>query len=99
MEMLKLGQWLDRHRLDISVRTALAVGGGYLLSALLAAVLSVLLPMARAEAVMVATMLSYLAYVALIIWAYATRRLWRLAGIWVVLALAAWLALVLGGQT
>lgn len=98
MEMLKQGRWLDARRLDIAVRTLLAVGAGYALSALLAAALSLALPMPRAEAVMVATMLAFLAYVALIIWAYAARSVWRLAGVWAVLAGALWLAMAWGGR-
>jgi hypothetical protein len=91
MEMLKQGgRWLDGHRLDIVLRSLLGIAAGYALSALLAASLSLALPMARAEAVMVATMLAFLTYVALIIWAYAARNVWRLACIWAALALLAW---------
>jgi len=98
MEMLKQGRWRDSRRLDIAVRTLLGAGAGYALSALMAASLSLVLPMARAEAVMVATMLAFLAYAALIIWAYAARGLWRLIRAWTALALVLWLAMAWGGR-
>lgn len=93
MEILKPSPWLD-----VAVRTLLGVGAGYLLSALLAAALSLTLPIARAEAVMTATMLAFLAYAALIVWAYSARNIWRLAGIWAMLALALRLTMAWGGQ-
>lgn len=96
MEMLKQVRWLDKQRLDIAVRTLLGVGAGYALSALMTVSLSLALPMARAEAVMTATMLAFLAYVALIIWAYAANSVWRLTGVWAVLAAALWLAMAWG---
>ena len=98
MEVLKQGRWLDARPLEIAARTLLGVGAGYALSALLAAALSLALPMARAEAVMVATMLAFLAYVVFIIWAYAAANVWRLAGIWAVLAGVLWLVKAWGAQ-
>lgn len=98
VDVSKQGCWRDARQLDIVVRTLLGVGAGYALSALLAVALSLALPMVRAEAVMVATMVAFLAYVALIIWSYAAANVWRLAGVWAVLACLLWLLSVWGKQ-
>lgn len=96
--MLKEGRWLDSRRLDIAVRTVLGVGGGYAMSALLAASLSLALPLTRSDAVMAATMLAFLVYCALIIWAYAAASVPRLVVIWAVLAGLLALLMRFGGQ-
>ena len=98
MEVSKQGGWWDTRRRDIAVRSVIGLGAGYALSALLAAALSVALPMAKVEAVMVATMLAFLVYVALIIWAYAAASVWRLVGVWGMLAGVLWLLSVWGGR-
>ncbi|MFN4014140.1 MAG: hypothetical protein ACK4JB_02310 [Reyranella sp.] len=68
--------------LSILLRLVVAVGGGYAVAAGLAALAAVILPaaglMVRSEAVVLASMLAFLAYLALLIWAFADRRLARL---------------------
>jgi len=68
--------------LSTSVRLLLAIGGGYGVSAGLAALVANALPAAtilpRSEAVVLASMLCFLIYLALLIWAFAERRLSRL---------------------
>ncbi|MCB5363411.1 iron transporter [Pusillimonas sp. CC-YST705] len=98
MEMLKRGSWWSAGRRDVAVRTVLAIFAGYALSALSAACLSLYLPLARAEAVMVATMLAFLIYAILVIWAYSTARVGRMAGIWVATAAVLSAALMWGGR-
>lgn len=69
-------------RLSVLVRLVAAIGGGYAvaagLAALAAAALSTGGVMARSEAVVLASMLAFLVYLALLIWAFADRRLARL---------------------
>lgn len=93
------GAW--RRRFDIASRTLAATFGGYLAASLCGAGLAVLLPMARPDAVVTATMLAFLVHAATAMWAFAARshgQAW-----WVpllpsgVLGLAAWLAARLGG--
>ena len=74
-------------------RLVAGVGGGYAVAALLTAVLSGTLPMARSEAVLTATMASFAIHAAVIIWAFAAHSALRaFAG---VLAVAALLVLAL----
>jgi hypothetical protein len=78
----------------IVLRLIAAVGGGYAVSAGLAAFAAVGLPMAtslpRSEAVVLASMLAFLIYLAVLIWGFAERRLGRLYGILVLVAAASW---------
>ncbi len=73
-----------------------AVLGGYAFSAALVALLALALPLAvgmpRSEAVLLASMLGFLIYLALLIWAFAERRLWR---VWVRLGAGTTTALLL----
>ena len=68
-----------RRALPILLRVAAAILGGYLLaagvSALAAEALASVLP--PSEAVMLMVMLAFLIYLALLIWAFAERRLLR----------------------
>ncbi|OFJ50232.1 hypothetical protein BA896_012980 [Janthinobacterium lividum] len=72
------------YRLGVASRSLAAIVGGYMLTALLTMLLSVSLPMARAEAVMTATVLSFAVYTCAVMWVFATRS-----------ALRAWLGLLI----
>jgi hypothetical protein len=78
----------------IILRLIAAIGGGYAVSAGLAAFAAVGLPMVtilpRSEAVVLASMLAFLIYLALLIWGFAERRLGRLHSILPVTAAVAW---------
>ena len=74
-------------RLAIAARAVLAIFGGYAFAALAAASLSVALPGPRPQAVMGATMLAFLLYCAMVIWAFAARSVAR--AWWVALACSA----------
>jgi hypothetical protein len=80
----------------VASRVLGAVLGGYALSAALVALLSVALPLvsglARSEAVILASMLGFLIYLGLLLWAFAERRLAR---VWVVTVGGAGLAYAL----
>lgn len=68
-----------RYRWIILSRTLLAIGGGYLFTALSTASLALTLPLPRPQAVLAATQLSFALYCTVIIWAFAAssaRRAW-----------------------
>lgn len=72
------------YRLGVASRSVAAIVGGYVLAALVTMLLSVSLPMARSEAVMTATLLSFAVYTCAVLWVFATRS-----------ALRAWLGLLI----
>ncbi len=78
----------------IVLRLVAAIGGGYAVAAGLAALAAVTLPavtsMPRSEAVVLASMLAFLVYLSLLIWAFAERRLARLCLILAVAGGASW---------
>ena len=76
----------------IAARILAAICGGYFLSSSFAIFLSCTLPVPRAEAVLAATLLSLLVYVAAIIWAFAARTVSML---WATLMLPSFLMLAL----
>jgi hypothetical protein len=72
--------------LDIGLRILGAVAGGYAVTALAVAAAGALLArlgMARAEAVVLAAMLGFVAYLVLLLWSFSVKRVTRL---WLVLA-------------
>ena len=72
------------YRLGVASRGVAAIVGGYVLAALVTMLLSVSLPMARSEAVMTATLLSFTIYTCAVLWVFATGT-----------ALRAWLGLLI----
>lgn len=66
-----------RYRLDVTARVLAAIGGGYALSAVTTALLAVVLPMTRAEAVITATLLSFVVFCCAVLWVFAARNAWR----------------------
>lgn len=84
-----------RNRALVIARIAAAVLGGYAFSAVLVALLAILLPiagMARSEAVLLASMLGFLIYLVVLIWAFAEPSVKR---VWAVLPGGAMLAYAL----
>ncbi|HWU98500.1 MAG TPA: DUF3649 domain-containing protein [Oxalicibacterium sp.] len=75
-----------KYRLSVFSRAVAAIGGGYVVAALSTALLASLLPMAPADAVMSATMLSFAVYTCAVIWVFAARTAWH-----------AWIGLVMPG--
>lgn len=71
-----------QYRLGVASRAIAAILGGYALAAASTAVLSLVLPLPRVEAVMTATLLSFTVYVCAAIWVFAARD-----------ALCAWLGI------
>lgn len=67
-----------RYRLAIASRTAAATAGGYALASGVAAALAagLALSMPRADAVLTATMLAWLAYALAAAWAFYARTAW-----------------------
>ena len=71
-------------RIDILSRITAATVGGYALSAATAICLALILPMMRSEAVLTGTMVSFIVYVCVAIWVFATSS-----------AVRAWIGLIL----
>jgi hypothetical protein len=69
---MKLNESL-RYRLGIASRAVAAILGGYAVTAITTALLSLVLPMARVDAVMTATLLSFTVYACAVLWVFAAR--------------------------
>ncbi|MFS2197019.1 DUF3649 domain-containing protein [Pseudomonas sp. Pseusp3] len=65
------------YRLAVASRVLAAVFGGYLVAALVSVSLSLWLPGARAEAVVIGMMTSFLVYLLAVIWCFACASAWR----------------------
>lgn len=61
-----------RYRGGVAARTLAAVGGGYVLTSIASALLAIALPLPRADAVSIATLLSFVIYTCIILWVFAT---------------------------
>ena len=85
------------YRLGVASRALAAIGGGYVVAALAAAVLSLWLPIARVEATLAGTLASFVVYVCAVMWVFAARSAWRA---WLGLAVPAAVlgALLLAGE-
>ncbi|WP_370681656.1 DUF3649 domain-containing protein [Comamonas sp. GB3 AK4-5] len=96
---MKATQPLWRYRLAVTSRALVAGAGGYALAAASAAVLTLTLAgsLSRVEAVMTATLLSWLVYACAIAWAFYARTTWR-AGLGVLLPALALAAGAYGWQ-
>ena len=70
---------LGRPWLNITLRSSLAIGGGYALTYCFTAALARLLPLDRFDATLVASLVSFIIYLAFILWAFATHSLRRVA--------------------
>lgn len=66
-----------RYRLAVASRVVAAIVGGYGLAASATALLSLLLPLTRADAVITATLLSFTVYTCAALWVFATRNAWH----------------------
>jgi hypothetical protein len=65
------------YRLAVTSRVLAAVLGGYIVAALASVSLGLWLPMARAEAVVIGMMTSFLAYLVAVLWCFACRSAWQ----------------------
>lgn len=63
-------------RLAVASRVVAALIGGYLVTALSSICLAQFLPLARAEAVVLAMTLSFLVYLIAVLWCFACRSAW-----------------------
>ncbi|AWL03629.1 DUF3649 domain-containing protein [Massilia oculi] len=61
-----------RYRGGVAARAAAAIGGGYVLTAIASALIAIALPLPRADAVTIATLLSFVVYTCVILWVFAT---------------------------
>ena len=82
------------HSSRIVLRLLAAIGGGYAVAAGLAALTAVILfvtgGLPRSEAVILASMLAFVIYLVLLIWAFAERSLLRLCSMLVVTGVVSW---------
>jgi hypothetical protein len=87
-----------RQRLDVAARAVAAIVVGYVFAALSTAVLARLLPGGAEEATIAATLLSFAVYAAVVVWAFADPKTWRvwrgLAAGCAGLAAVLWLSLI-----
>jgi hypothetical protein len=86
----------------IVIRVATATLGGYVVASGFVALVAVGLPavtrMARSEAVVLASMLGFIIYLALLIWGFASPRLSRLALAFTLLAVTSFALVALIGR-
>ncbi len=82
-KQMKLNQELH-YRLGVASRAIAAILGGYVVTALATALLAVILPMVRIDAVLTATLLSFTVYTCAVLWVFAARS-----------AFHAWIGIVL----
>ena len=66
-----------RYRLAVASRVLAAVLGGYLLAALASVCVSYFAPLPRPQAVVLGMTLSFLVYLAAVIWCFACRSAWH----------------------
>lgn len=66
-----------RYRGGVAARAVAAIGGGYVLTAIASALIAVALPLPRADAVTLATLLSFVVYTCVILWVFATTSALR----------------------
>jgi len=65
------------YRLAVTSRILAALFGGYLVAALTSVCISQWLPMSRADAVITGMLLSFLAYLVVVLWCFACRTAWQ----------------------
>ncbi len=68
---------MNMGKLEILSRVAAALVGGYALASAATLLLAAVLPQARAEAVLTATLFSFAVYTAAVVWVFAQHRLRR----------------------
>lgn len=64
-------------RWSVFARVMAAIIGAYVLTLLSIALLALVLPMSRAESVLLSMLLSFLIYACAVLWVFATRSAWR----------------------
>jgi hypothetical protein len=75
-KQMKLTQELQ-YRLGVASRAIAAILGGYVVTALSTALLAVILPMVRIDAVLTATLLSFAVYTCAVLWVFAAGSAFR----------------------
>ena len=69
-----------RYRGAVASRAVAAIGGGYVLTSTAIALIALALPLPRADAVTLATLLSFVVYTCAILWVFATSSATRAWG-------------------
>ncbi|SEG84803.1 hypothetical protein [Marinobacterium lutimaris] len=87
-----------RYRLAVTARVLLALVGGYILTSAILILLALVWPLPKAQALAASTMLSFLVYVAVVIWIFSVKRLRNVcAGLLISTLLCVGLIWLLGG--
>ncbi|WP_137171919.1 DUF3649 domain-containing protein [Massilia sp. HP4] len=85
-----------RYRGGVVARTVAAIAGGYVLTSIASSLIAIALPLPRADAVSIATLLSFVVYTCVILWVFATTsalRAWTgVVAASAVLGAALWIA-------
>lgn len=66
-----------RYRGGVAARAVAAIAGGYVLTSIASALIAIALPLPRADAVTIATLLSFVVYTCVILWVFATTSALR----------------------
>lgn len=67
-----------RHRIDVTARVVAAIFAGYAISYLFAGALPLWLPIARTEAILWASLASFVIYAYIVLYAFGVRSAWIL---------------------
>ncbi|OVZ55345.1 hypothetical protein CDO44_24325 [Pigmentiphaga sp. NML080357] len=70
-----------RYRASIALRGAVAIAGGYALAVAVGKLAALALPLPRVDAVLAATMLAFVVYAWVALWAFRCASLARLSGV------------------
>jgi len=81
MSRSDLGAAASRYRASIALRSAVAIAGGYFLADAAGRLAALALPLPGVDAVLAATMLAFVVYVGVALWAFRGPGLGRLCGL------------------
>lgn len=86
-----LARWASDSAIQLSFKLLIAIFGGYVFTSgyvAFSTVLLVKLGMQMGEAVVLNTMLGFIVYLCLMLWIFATTKLWQTSGIIILIAVA-----------
>lgn len=69
---------IRRHHIDVTARVIAAIFAGYAISYLFAGALPLWLPIARTEAILWASLASFVIYLCIVLYAFGVRSAWTL---------------------
>lgn len=75
---MSAGCAIRRHRVDVAARVIAAIFAGYAISYLFGGALPLWLPVARTEAILWASLASFVIYTCIVLYAFGARSAWTL---------------------